>query len=102
MELCECYVLDCWYAFLSTLTHFEQADTACPAMLNCQWSLTAGPQTIFEILSFWALVGFGLYGGAKYFRMGWYQPLIPLWYATFFSMAGYFMVGRGEATISIP
>jgi hypothetical protein len=59
------------------------------AFLNMQWSQSGAPQTIYEKLIFWTIVGISYSGGYKYLMIGAYLPLIPLWYATTFQLIGW-------------
>jgi hypothetical protein len=62
--------------------------TLVAALLNWQWSFNSGPATIIEKMIFWINLSVSLFGGYRYLIMQSYQPLIPLWYANFFSLLG--------------
>ena len=61
------------------------------AALNFQWARTDGPSSYAEESIFWSLVVMGVIGGWKYYSIGYYQPLIPLWYSSFFSLVAYIL-----------
>ncbi|KAL1984065.1 hypothetical protein VTN96DRAFT_9662 [Rasamsonia emersonii] len=74
-----------WYTW-----HYIDAMFAVVACLNYQWSQQPphGPRTLPEKLIFAILVLMSVAGGYKYFLLGAYQPLIPLWGATGFMVGG--------------
>jgi hypothetical protein len=63
-------------------------------LLYWQWAQSAGPTTTAEQWMFWVMIVMDVLGGWKYLQIGYYQPLIPLWYANVFGMGAYLLASR--------
>lgn len=71
------------------------------AALNWQWSYTNGPVTVIEEAIFWVTVVLSIWGGFTFVKIGYYQPLIPLWIATGFSLLAFILSAKARSTPSL-
>lgn len=70
---------------LCQMTFLLSTDTFL-ALLNWQWSATAGPTTKYEKLMFWTLFASGGLCGIRYWKVGSYKPLFCHWVAPVLSV----------------
>lgn len=66
-----------------------EANSTGTGLLYWQWAQSGGPRTAAEQWMFWSMIPMDILGGWKYLKIGYYQPLIPLWYANAFGLAAY-------------